>query len=111
ARRFRDRDNRAVFVDRVTLQVRAGAGGAGSAHLASEPFKPRAGADGGDGGPGGDVVILVDPEPFDLAPYQDRTPHLPEKGGAGRRWVLEGEPAGPVPRAPIWCCPFRTARL
>jgi GTP-binding protein len=74
-----------VFVDRVTLQVRAGAGGAGSAHLASEPYKPRAGADGGDGGPGGDVVIAVDPELFDLARYRDRTRHAAEKGGAGGR--------------------------
>jgi len=74
-----------VFVDRATLQVRAGAGGAGSAHLASEPFKPRAGADGGDGGPGGDVVIAVDPDLFDLARYRDRRRHAAEKGGAGGR--------------------------
>jgi GTPase len=74
-----------VFVDRVTLLLRAGSGGAGSAHLASEPFKPRAGADGGDGGPGGDVVIAVDPEVFDLARYRDRPRHAAEKGGPGGR--------------------------
>jgi GTP-binding protein len=74
-----------VFVDRVTLLVRAGTGGAGSAHMASEPFKPRAGADGGDGGPGGDVVIAVDSALFDLARYRDRPRHAAEKGGPGGR--------------------------
>jgi GTPase len=53
--------------------------------MASEPFKPRAGADGGDGGPGGDVVVVVDPELFDLARYRDRTRHAAENGGAGGR--------------------------
>jgi GTP-binding protein len=83
-----------MFVDKVTLFVRAGSGGAGSAHLASEPFRPRAGADGGDGGPGGDVVVSVDPELFDLVRYRDRTRHVAEKGGAGGRNRRTGA-AGP----------------
>ena len=64
-----------MFVDRVTLFVRAGSGGPGSASLHSEPFKPRGGPDGGDGGRGGDVVLRVEPSMFDLSRYADRPHH------------------------------------
>jgi len=74
-----------VFVDTVTIHVRAGDGGAGSHHLASEPYKPRAGPDGGDGGAGGDVVLRVDPEAFDLSAYEDRPRVHAEGGGRGER--------------------------
>ena len=77
-----------VFVDRVSLMVRAGDGGAGSAHLASEPYKPRGGAEGGDGGAGGDVVLRVDASVFDLSPYLER--RAPGRRG---RWRRGPEPA------------------
>jgi GTP-binding protein len=83
-----------VFVDRVSLMVRAGDGGAGSAHLASEPYQPRAGADGGDGGAGGDVVLRVDAEVFDLSPFRDRVRHRAESGGAGGRNRRTGASGG-----------------
>jgi len=74
-----------VFVDTVTIRVRAGDGGAGSGHLASEPYKPRAGPDGGNGGRGGDVVLQVDPEAFDLSAYEDRRRFRANAGGRGEK--------------------------
>jgi GTP-binding protein len=72
-----------VFVDQVTLAVRAGKGGAGSASMRQEPFNPRGGPDGGDGAKGGDVVLRVDPSMFDLSSYRDRRHHRAGDGGAG----------------------------
>ena len=74
-----------VFVDQVTIHVRAGDGGAGSASLRSEPYTPRGGPDGGDGGPGGDVILRVDPAMFDLSPYADRPQHRAKDGRPGGR--------------------------
>src|SRR5688572_7382147 len=37
----------AMFVDQVTVTLRAGSGGPGSASMLREPFKPRGGPDGG----------------------------------------------------------------
>ena len=79
-----------MFVDRVTLFVRAGSGGPGSASLHSEPFKPRGGPDGGDGGRGGDVVLRVEPSMFDLSRYADRPHHRAGDGRPGSRNKRKG---------------------
>lgn len=72
-----------MFVDEVTLFVRAGDGGAGAASMRREPYTPRGGPDGGDGGRGGDVVIRADPAVPDLARYADRPHHRAESGRPG----------------------------
>src|SRR6266567_2135407 len=75
----------AMFVDRVTLFVKAGDGGPGGASILREPFTPRGGPDGGDGGRGGNVVLRVDPSVFDLSGLADRPHHRAGSGGPGRR--------------------------
>jgi GTP-binding protein len=72
-----------MFVDEVTLFVRAGDGGAGSASLRSEPYKPRGGPDGGDGGRGGSVILRVDPSVFDLSWIADHPHQRAGSGGGG----------------------------
>lgn len=72
-----------MFVDQVTIFVKAGDGGAGSASMRREPYRPRGGPDGGDGGKGGDVILRVDPSLFDLSRYADRPHHRAENGRPG----------------------------
>ncbi len=46
-----------MFVDRVTIHVRAGDGGNGCMAFRREKYVPRGGPDGGDGGHGGHVIV------------------------------------------------------
>jgi GTP-binding protein len=48
-----------VFVDEVSVTVKAGRGGDGSCSFRREMFVPRGGPDGGDGGDGGDVIFTA----------------------------------------------------
>ena len=48
------------FVDKVTIQVRAGDGGAGAVAFHREKYVAAGGPDGGDGGRGGNIVFTVD---------------------------------------------------
>jgi GTP-binding protein len=49
-----------MFLDEVTITVRAGDGGDGAATFRREAHVPRGGPDGGDGGRGGSVYLKVD---------------------------------------------------
>ena len=49
-----------MFLDEVTITVRAGDGGNGAATFRREAHVPRGGPDGGDGGRGGSVYLKVD---------------------------------------------------
>jgi GTP-binding protein len=46
-----------MFVDRVTIFVKAGDGGRGCVSFRREKYVPKGGPDGGDGGDGGSVII------------------------------------------------------
>ena len=53
------RDDMALFVDIVTIRVKAGDGGNGCVSFHREKYVQQGGPDGGDGGRGGDIVFMA----------------------------------------------------
>lgn len=72
-----------MFLDEVTITVRAGDGGDGAATFRREAHVPRGGPDGGDGGRGGTVYLRVDPGETMLRDYRFRHHFRAESGGRG----------------------------
>jgi GTP-binding protein len=72
-----------MFLDEVTITVRAGGGGDGAATFRREAHVPRGGPDGGDGGRGGTVYLRVDPGETMLREYRFRHHFRAESGGRG----------------------------
>jgi GTP-binding protein len=72
-----------VFLDEVTITVRAGNGGNGAATFRREAHVPRGGPDGGDGGRGGSVYLKVDIGETMLVDYRFKHHFRAESGGAG----------------------------
>lgn len=72
-----------MFLDRVTIWVRAGDGGDGAATFRREAHVPRGGPDGGDGGRGGSVVLRVDPGLTTLRDFRYKHHFRATPGGRG----------------------------
>ncbi|HYA00698.1 MAG TPA: GTPase ObgE [Candidatus Binatia bacterium] len=78
-----------TFLDEVTLELTAGAGGRGAVSFRREKYVPRGGPDGGDGGRGGSVVLTVDAGEATLGRFRER-----RQFRAG-----DGRPGGPALRS------------
>ena len=73
-----------MFIDHVTIEVVAGAGGNGCVSFRREMFVPRGGPDGGDGGKGGDVVFEASSRLSTLVDLHYRRVYKAERGAHGR---------------------------
>lgn len=73
-----------MFIDRVIVDVTAGAGGAGACSFRREKYVPKGGPDGGDGGQGGSVLVQADPNLATLLDYRYRTHWKGERGQHGK---------------------------
>ena len=74
-----------MFLDRVKIFVKAGAGGDGAATFRREAHVPRGGPDGGDGGRGGSVHVRVDAGETTLRDFRHRHHFKATPGGRGER--------------------------
>ena len=72
-----------MFIDYVTIQVKAGKGGNGCVSFRREKFVPMGGPNGGDGGDGGSIIIKVDPGRNTLLEYRYKKVFKAEKGNNG----------------------------
>jgi GTP-binding protein len=80
-----------MFLDRVKIWVRAGAGGDGAATFRREAHVPRGGPDGGDGGRGGSVHFRVDAGQTTLRDFRYAHHFRATPGGRGERARRHGK--------------------
>jgi GTP-binding protein len=76
-----------MFVDKVTITVRAGSGGNGAIAFHREKYVAAGGPDGGDGGRGGNIVVVVDPSMSTLLDFRYKRKFVAPNGmpGQGKR--------------------------
>jgi len=72
-----------LFIDEVTITVKAGDGGNGCLAFRREKFVPRGGPSGGDGGRGGDVVMVSSNHHNTLLHFRFNPEHKGERGRHG----------------------------
>jgi GTPase len=72
-----------LFIDQVTISVKAGNGGNGCLAFRREKYVPRGGPSGGDGGHGGDVVLVSSEHYNTLLHFRFNPEHTAERGRHG----------------------------
>jgi GTP-binding protein len=72
-----------MFIDDVTIRVKAGDGGNGCLAFRREKFVPRGGPSGGDGGNGGDVVLVSSVHHNTLLHFRFNPEHRADRGRHG----------------------------
>lgn len=79
-----------MFLDRVTVHVKAGDGGAGCMSFRREAHVPKGGPDGGDGGHGGNVVVYADASLSSLIDYRFKHHFKADRGTHGKGSGMHG---------------------
>ena len=75
-----------MFVDKVTIKVKAGKGGNGAVAFHREKYIASGGPDGGDGGRGGSIVLIADSNMSTLMDFRYKRKYSAENGvdGSGK---------------------------
>ena len=79
-----------MFVDNVTIYIKAGDGGNGAVSFRREKYVSHGGPDGGDGGRGGNVVFRIDEGTNTLLAFRYRRKFVAENGGNGKGAKFHG---------------------
>lgn len=76
-----------MFVDKATIEIKAGRGGNGAVAFHREKYVASGGPDGGDGGDGGDVVLIPDANMSTLMDFRYKRKYAAGNGqdGSGKR--------------------------
>jgi GTP-binding protein len=79
-----------VFVDKVSVKIRAGKGGDGKLSFRHEKYVERGGPDGGDGGDGGNVIALASNNQDTLANFRFKKELAADPGKSGEKRKKHG---------------------
>jgi GTP-binding protein len=96
-----------MFVDEVTISVKAGDGGNGCLAFRREKYVPRGGPSGGDGGKGGDIILESSERHNTLIHFRFNPEHKAERGRHGEgsnRKGHDGEDM--ILKVPVGCMVF-----
>ena len=85
-----------MFIDKVTIHIKAGNGGNGCVAFHREKYVAEGGPSGGDGGRGGDIVFRVDEGTNTLLAFRYRRKFVAENGGDGMTEKFHGKNAEPL---------------
>lgn len=80
-----------MFVDKVTVHIKAGDGGDGKLSFRHEKFIDKGGPDGGDGGDGGDVLLVASRNQDTLATFRYQKRLEAEAGQPGLKQRKHGK--------------------
>ncbi len=80
-----------MFVDELTIWVKAGDGGDGCLSFHREKFVSKGGPDGGNGGRGGHVILRVDPQLTTLVDLRYRSKYKAQRGSHGQGSNKQGK--------------------
>ncbi|MZH05878.1 MAG: GTPase ObgE, partial [Nitrospinae bacterium] len=80
-----------MFIDQVSISVKAGDGGDGCCSFRREKYIPMGGPDGGDGGKGGDVILEADPNLTTLIDLKYKKLYQAENGKPGKGNQMTGK--------------------
>lgn len=80
-----------MFVDKVRISVRAGAGGNGAVAFRREKYVAAGGPDGGDGGKGGSIVLRVDDNMSTLMDFRFKRKYTAPPGMDGQGGMKSGK--------------------
>ncbi len=85
-----------MFIDEITVTVKAGDGGRGCVSFRREKYEPWGGPNGGDGGRGGDVILEGDHDVNNLNDYRFRPNWRAGHGEHGRGADQHGKDGTPA---------------